>query len=264
MHKNRLDRLNRLSEALQRGSVIRLREAAQILGVSEMTVRRDVAACNGQLAYLGGYIVNGQDPQGGLSYVLDWEKDSHAQNKQTACAVAASLIEEGDTVFIDCGTTTPHLAAHIPSGMHVTVVCYAMNVAEIIARNPNATLVLLGGLYHRSSVSFAGEEALATLRKVGINKAFLSAGGIHATRGVSCSNFHEVAIKRAAMATAVHNYLVADSSKFGKVKPAFFADLSQFEAVVTDPAISAEQREALASAGVVPLTAGRNSSAGQA
>ncbi len=123
---------------------------------------------------------------------------------------------------------------------------------------------LMGAGDPGSSASFAGEETLATLREVSINKVFLSAGGIHATSGVSCSNFHEVAIKRAAMATAMHNDRVADSSKFGKVKPAFFAELLQFEAVVTDPAIGAEQREALETAGAALPTAGRNCPAGRA
>lgn len=254
MFKSRSERLTRLTEVLERGSVIRLKEAARMLGVSEMTVRRDVAACKGRLAYLGGYIVNGQDPQAGLSYVLDWEKDVHAQNKQAACATAARLIEQGDTIFIDCGTTMPHLAACIPADLHLTVVCYAMNVAEIVCKNPNMTVVLLGGLYHRSSVSFASEEGLAMLRKIGINKAFLSAGGVHPERGVSCSNFHEIPIKQAAIETAVHSYVVVDSSKLGKVKPARFADLQSFESVITDGSAEPDQRHAMEAAGIALVT----------
>jgi DeoR family deoxyribose operon repressor len=100
--------------------------------------------------------------------------------------------------------------------------------------------MLLGGLYHASSQSFSSEEALAYLRKIGINKAFISAGGVHPTRGVSCSNFHEVAVKQAAIAGAMENILVVDESKLGSLKPAFFADLDVFAKIVVGGSVSAD------------------------
>jgi DeoR family deoxyribose operon repressor len=69
---------------------------------------------------------------------------------------------------------------------------------------------------------------------MGINKAFLSAGGVDEARGVTCWNFHEVAIKQAAMASAVERHLVVDSSKFGKVKAVRFSQLDDFDSVITE------------------------------
>ncbi len=105
-------------------------------------------------------------------------------------------------------------------------------------------LILLGGLYHPSSASFASDEGLELLRKVGINKAFLSAAGVDPERGTSCMHFHEVAAKQTAIAGAVRRYLVVDSSKFGQVKPAFFAASDDFDTVVTDKGIDARYRAA--------------------
>jgi DeoR family transcriptional regulator, deoxyribose operon repressor len=122
-------------------------------------------------------------------------------------------------------------------------VCYALNIAEPLAVNPNVQLILLGGLYNASSASFAVDEGLGTLARLGVNKAFLSAGGVHSRRGVSCSNFHEVAVKQTAMAIALEKHLLVDASKLGQVKSAFFANVDQFDSIITSPTTPEFARE---------------------
>lgn len=232
-------RIEKLSRALARRGVLHLREAAGLLGVSEMTIRRDVAAHRDQFAYLGGHIVSAADVAGGSGYVFDTEADSHAEAKAAACARALALIAPDDTIFLDCGTTIPHLAEHLADDMPLTVICYALNVANRLAGKPHIRLVMLGGLYHASSASFGGPEAVHIMSGFGINKAFVSAGGVDRARGVSCSHFHEVPIKKAAIATALESHLVVDASKIGRVRPAVFASLSDFRSLVTEHGIDA-------------------------
>ena len=214
--------------------MLRLRDAATLLDVSEMTVRRDIGASPGIFTYLGGYIVRASDVPNGGSYTIDEEKDHFAQAKAAASAAAAQLLSDNDTVFIDCGTTLTTLARLIPAEMHLTVVCYSLNVAEILRRKSNVRMILLGGVYAASSDSFFSEESIETLRRMGINKAFVSAGGVDETRGVTCWNFHEVAIKQAAMISAVERHLVVDASKMGKVKAVRFSQLSEFDSLITE------------------------------
>ena len=239
---NRPARLQRLAEVLEEGQSLRLRDAATLLEVSEMTVRRDLASSGGSLRYLGGHILKlaaaGRD-----RYVLDDERSSHTAGKIAASTRAAAFVREDDAIFVDCGTTLPHFVQRLPESMRLTVVCYSLEIASILSARPSVRLILLGGLYHPSSASFASDEALDQLRKVGINKAFLSAAGVHPERGTSCMHFHEVAVKQAAIAGAVERYLVVDSSKFGQVKPAFFAACDDFDAIVTDADVDARYRE---------------------
>ena len=227
------DRVSVLAEALNGPGVLHLRDAARVLGVSEMTVRRDVAGVPDRFSYLGGYIVQ---RRANRAYVMAEEQGAHALAKSAICTLAAELIEDDDTVFIDCGTTMPHLVRQLPPGRAITVVCYALNIAVPLSTLPHVRLIVLGGLFNGSSASFAVEDGLATLSRLGINKAFISAGGVHAEKGVSCSNFHEVAIKAAAMRVALARCLVVDGSKLGKVKPAPFADLAAFDTVITTDA----------------------------
>ncbi len=261
MLQRRKERLARLDGAIEARGVLRLREAAALLAVSEMTVRRDIAACEGRFTYLGGYILGrdaaASEASGLKPYVFAREAETNARGKRDACARAAELIEPGDTLFIDCGTTLPELATRLPTVGSFTVVCYAMTIAEIVCKRPNLTVMMLGGLYQASSASFySSPESLEMLGRIGITKAFLSAGGVHAERGVSCSNFHEVPIKQKALRVSLKSYVVVDSSKLGVVRPAFFAPLNAFDAVVTDAEVNAAHRAALEQSGVPVLALG--------
>lgn len=227
------DRLEKLAAMLAGQSHLRLSAVAADLGVSEMTVRRDVMESGGRFACLGGHVIGAQNDAAG-DYVLEQEIDHHATAKAVACAKAVALIEEDDTVFIDCGTTMPRLAALIPRELHLTAVCYSLNVAEILGRRDNTRLILLGGLFHPGAASFSGDAALEELKRLNINKAFISAGGVHQERGVTCSHFHEVPVKQAAIARAVESHLVVDASKFGKVRAAHFAEVAAFKSIVSD------------------------------
>lgn len=228
------DRVRALSKALDKQGVIHLREAVSLLGVSDMTVRRDVAANPDLFTYLGGHIVNAAKLPAGSAYVLETEEEHFAQAKAQACATAAALIAANDTVFVDCGTTLATIGRYLPRELQATVICYSLNVAEAVRRMDNIRLILLGGVYVPSSDSFTGSESLEALRHMGINKALISAGGVDAARGVSCWNFHEVPIKKAAMASAVESHLVVDSSKFGQLRAVRFAQVDEFDSIITE------------------------------
>lgn len=241
---SKADRLKTLAEALAKHNVMHLRDAASLLGVSEMTVRRDIAANPGHFTYLGGYIVSADDVPNAVGYSLEQEKDHFAQAKAQASAHAARLVAENDTIFIDCGTTLAAFARLIPAQLQITAVCYSLNVAEILRRMPNVRMILLGGVYVPSSDSFSGADSLETLRRMGINKAFISAGGVDPARGVTCWNVHEVAIKQAAMASAVERHLVVDASKFGVVKAWRFSQMEDFDSIITEKDQQTRKRSA--------------------
>ncbi len=243
-------RLLTLGRLVQAEGALRLTDAARALEVSPMTLRRDLAgdaAAARDLALLGGHVTRASSAAPRAArYVLDREQGSAAYAKRAAARHAARLVREGDTLFIDCGTTLPHLVAALPAGIALTVVCYALNIANLACQRPNTQIVLLGGLFHPSSATFSDEDAPRQLRRLGITRGFFSAGGVEPARGASCWNFHEVPIKQAALAAAQHCHLVVDHSKFGRAKPAFFAPLSAFESVICDAAPDAATRAAFA------------------
>ncbi|MBR9779575.1 DeoR family deoxyribose operon repressor [Thalassospira sp. MBR-102] len=229
------DRIEALTRNLEVSNVIRLKDAADLLGVSEMTVRRDVANCENIFTYMGGYITLKSPAAGGLGYILDRERGSHTDLKRTACQIAARYVKPGDTIFLDCGTTIPYLANALPENRDITAICYSINVAEILCKKPGLRVIMLGGMYHASSASFADSNSVNAILNLNINTAFMSAGGVNISRGVSCSNPHEVDIKQAVLETAANKILVVDSTKFNVIKPMLFAKLEQFDMICTDP-----------------------------
>ncbi|MDV4157237.1 MULTISPECIES: DeoR family transcriptional regulator [Rhizobium] len=233
MDSRRGRRIAVLSEALSQHRILHIKNAAEILGVSEMTVRRDVSANADQFAFLGGHIVPAIEAEND-PYEISKAADSHAAAKRQVCTQAVDYIHHDDTVFFDCGTTLPYLVDLLPDQIHITAICYAMNVADRLTRKPNVRLVMLGGLYHPASASFFGATGLEMLDQLVINVAFLSAAGVDARRGATCAHFHEAEIKKKAMSRARKNILLADSSKIGKLKPAFFSDMKSFDVVITE------------------------------
>ena len=107
-------RIAALVSALAERRVLHLRQAAELLGVSEMTVRRDIAEHPDQFAYFGGHIMSPAQIEGNTRYELATAADSHAAAKREACVHAASHIRPDETIFIDCGTTLVHLIDLIP------------------------------------------------------------------------------------------------------------------------------------------------------
>lgn len=234
MNRRTQTRLAWLEQALTDGGTIHLADAAGQLGVSEMTIRRDVEASAGRLTLLAGRVLRADNPRYTPLYDLVTEHGSHQNEKKRICAAAAQQIAPDDTVFIDCGTTLVHMAAALAPDISLTVVTYALNVANAFSALPNIRLVVLGGLYHASSQSFSDENVDSAIRHIGVNKAFISAAGIHFKRGVSCFHFHEAPPKQAALKIAQQRILVADSSKLQQVRPVLFAQWADFDVFITN------------------------------
>jgi DeoR family transcriptional regulator, deoxyribose operon repressor len=242
----RTARWQRLQQLFARRGALPLADAAAALKVSSMTIRRDLAVPGAPLACLGGYVVAPLAPASAPAprYTLEAERDQHADAKRLACRRAAELVQAGDSLFIDCGTTMALFAECLPPDIPLNVVCHSLNIAALLSQRPNTQLMLLGGLYHPSAATFSSDEGVAYLQRLGVDKAFVSAAGLHAERGASCANFHEVAVKRAAIGCAAEAILVVDHSKLGRLRPAFIAPLADFSRIIVGGAPAAAARAA--------------------
>ncbi|PRY65347.1 DeoR family transcriptional regulator [Vreelandella songnenensis] len=234
MNDRSAQRLELLEEALASGGTLHLRDAAILCGVSEMTIRRDLSTQPSSMTLLGGRLVMTRYPGVTPVYDLTEQQASHYAVKYALCERVASTIEEGDTLFVDCGSTLIPLLNQLGRFTELTIVTYALNVASAVAALPNVRLILLGGAYCAASQSFDSDDVQGAIERIGINKAFISAAGVDCGRGVSCFHFHEVAPKQAAMASALQRFLIVDASKFGVIRPAYFATLNDFDVIVTN------------------------------
>lgn len=249
METRRDERVNKLAKALKRTDKIHLRDAARLLGVSEMTIRRDLNEQPSAVVLLGGYIVSDPKSNQGHYFVSD-QQAQNVEKKRQLGQLAASLIEPGDTVFFDCGTTMPWIVDAIDNELAFTAICCAMNTFLALKEKPACQVILNGGEFHADNASFTPLGHGSVMDSLCPGKAFISAAGIDAAQGATCYNLNELPMKHQAMQRASHKILVADSSKFGKVLPARIGDLQAFEMLISDEAPPKDLAQKLGQLGV--------------
>lgn len=252
METRSIDRVKKLELALQRTDKIHLKEAAQMLGVSEMTVRRDLSEQPASVVLLGGYIVS--DPkQHQRHYFVSDQQTHNVEKKRRLGQLAATLVQPGDTLFFDCGTTIPWIIEAIDNDVEFIAVCCAVNTFLALKEKPNCRVILNGGEFHADNALFTPLGQGSVMDNLCPTKAFISAAGINAKQGATCFNLNELPMKHQALQRASIKYLVADSSKFGKVLPARIGDLTLFDTLISDEAVPEKLAQQLQQAGVSQL-----------
>ncbi|MCU1787580.1 DNA-binding transcriptional repressor DeoR [Pectobacterium polaris] len=238
METRRDERIGRLAQALKKTDKLHLKDAAQLLGVSEMTVRRDLNADSTSVMLLGGYVVSDLKNNGVTNYFVSDQQTKHVREKQAIGTAAAYLVEANDTVFFDCGTTIPFIIDAIPDELPFTAICYSLNTFLALQEKKACRVILCGGEYHPDNAIFTPLNQRSELDNICPNKAFISAAGIELTAGATCFNFAELGMKQRAMATAQRIIIVADNSKFGQIKRACIGPMTLFDTVISDSAPS--------------------------
>lgn len=242
---DRNQRIKHIVDILRLKTVATIKELSRRLDVSEMTVRRD-------LNYLAEESVVEIIPGGAIfrtsterdieheKYLITHEGAKKTREKMKIGQKAAALIEPNDTIVLDVGSTTEYLAKFIPIDFPITVLSYALNILVEIYRKKNCTPIFAGGYFHENTLMFSSPGGLDLIRSTRSDKAFISAAGVHDSLGVTCANAYEIETKKAVMATSKTRILLADSSKFGKTRLAHFADLTDFNLIITDSEIPEE------------------------
>lgn len=234
METRREERINKLIQALKREDKLHLKDAAVLLGVSEMTIRRDLNAEPAQVVLLGGYVVNDPKNSTVTHYFVSDQKAKHVKEKSIAGRIAAQMIETDETVFFDCGTTTPFIIDAIDQELAFTAVCYSLNTFLALQDLPNCKVILCGGEFHPANCIFTPLTQYSILDNICPDKAFISAAGIDIRHGATCFNFDELTMKHRALSLSQQAILVADNSKFDNIKPACIGALTLFDTVITD------------------------------
>jgi DeoR family deoxyribose operon repressor len=226
-------------EVLHKRQRVPIKELAQLLDVSEMTIRRDLVSLsekNFVMNVRGLAMLNSQIDTEAVSghYSLRLAANLHMKEKERIGAYAASLVGNEDCIIIDNGTTTEKLARNISPNLKITVLTTNLNIINCLCNNPNISLIFSGGYYHQDTSLFESPEGILLINKTRANKVFVSTSGIHQTLGVTCANSYELMIKNAILESGAERILLADSSKFGLIQTTFFAKLESFDKIITD------------------------------
>ncbi len=171
-------------------------------------------------------------------YSLSEAETTQSDAKHRIGKQAAKLIENSDSLIIDIGSTTEYLAANLPRDMDLTVIGFSLNIMNITAGMKRVKSIFTGGVFHEKTLMFESREGLTLIKRHRAAKAFISAAGISLELGVTCRNSYERGSKSTAIDTSAKSILLADSSKFGVISSNFFAEISQFDVLVTDTGLN--------------------------
>lgn len=239
-------RQQQMLEQLSREGELRIAALKEAYQVTEMTIRRDLEKLEETGAVkriFGGAIFVGKD------IALQERASILMEEKARIGRYAASLIRPGESVFIDGGTTTLQVAKFLPSGMKVTVVTNALNVAAELS-GKQIPVLMTGGMLLEATHSLVGPIAAQNLATMAFDRIFLGATGLTVAHGFSNSNLYEAEIKQTAIRQAAETTIVLDHTKFGARMLVSFAPLSGVQRIVTDQWPEEPLRQACGEAGV--------------
>ena len=237
-------RQDRMAEEVEAAGFVRVADLAERFGVSLVTVRSDLGSLenDGRIRRVRG----GAVPAGALRPEAPLEQAARENESQKAAiaAYAASLVQPGQVVILDVGSTTTAIALELVArrDLHdVTVVTNGLNVALALEPASDRISVLVtGGMVRSLQHSLVNPFGSMILGQISAHIAFIGCNGVQAERGVTNLNFAEAEVKRAMITAAREVVVVADASKLDVVEAARVCAVSEVDLVVTDRSAPAD------------------------
>jgi DeoR/GlpR family transcriptional regulator of sugar metabolism len=236
-------------------SAVSAEALARRFGVSVETIRRDLRALQGkgllERVYGGATRPPGRSSEGSFAA----RSVRHIGRKRAIAALAASLVQPGDTIIIDVGTTALEVARALPPGFRGRVLTGSVPAAMELSARDGVELLLAGGQVRPGDGACSGAHAEAFFAEFYADRAFLGSGGVHPGAGLTDYYPSEVVVRRTIIAHTAASYVLADSSKLGVIAVHRVCPLDAVAAVITDGEQGTRARAELSAAGVRLLCA---------
>ena len=259
LQPERQQRLRR--QLLERGS-IRVADEARALGVSEETIRRDIKALAvegvAEPVFGGAVLRMGTAPA--PRPPVDERQRHEQEGKDAIGAAAARLVEAGQSLILDAGTTTLALAHHLRQHRALTVITNSLPAAEAAALVPASSVYVIGGKLVLESKSLVGPQAERDLSQISADWAFLGAAAIDRDGGFTSADPYEAEVKRAMIRAAKRVAVLVDHTKFDTRRFASFAKPADIHLLVTTAGIPDAMRRWLKQASVQLIVCGKDQS----
>ncbi|KWR92097.1 DeoR/GlpR family DNA-binding transcription regulator [Cupriavidus sp. IDO] len=233
-------------------------ELARKFGVTLQTVRRDVnlLAGNGMLArFHGGVRVEGSTTE---NIAYRQRQVLNAEGKARIARAVAAAVPEGCSLILNIGTTVEEIARALMHHRGLRVITNNLNVANILADNPDCEVIVAGGVLRSRDRGIVGEATVEFIRQFKVDIGLIGISGIEADGTLRDYDFREVKVARTIMEHSREIWLAADASKFNRQAMVELAHLSQIDRLFTDQALIAPFGQMLADSGVNCVVADRD------
>lgn len=237
----------------QQGQIV-AKQVSEELALSEDTIRRDLRelAAEGKLQRVHGGALPASPAVGDFAIRQHIAPDG----KVAVGRAAAKLVQPGQVVILDGGTTTQQLAKHLPADLRATVVTHSPTIAVALQDHPTIEVVLIGGRLFKHSVVTVGAAAIEGISRIRADLFFLGVTGIHPDAGLSTGDLEEAHIKRALMAAAAETHVLVTAEKVNAASPYVIAALSDIDGVVIERRVPKQAIALYKRRGLSVVTAG--------
>lgn len=246
------ERLDWILERLRFDYKLTIEEAVRELGISPDTARRDFDRLAAQKLVRrthGGVVATESSVTWAPYSSFGQRAAERAEQKRRIAIAARELVQPGETIAVDAGSTAFHFA-RLLGEVPCTVLAYSLEIGSAVLEHENAQLFISGGLVRRETQSAVGEESIAMLKRFQAGTAFIGANAINDECEVMTPNHMEAAVKRALIEISDRAVLLADSSKVGRRALSRFADMGEFAVMITDDGIEQKAAERIRARGV--------------
>lgn len=243
------DRLQVIADLVRKRGSVRGRDLVQALGVTDETIRRDLARLAEQGLVRrahGGAVALRPSDETDTAFRLR----EHADEKVAIGRRAAELVSDGTSIILDSGTTTLCLARALHGKQDLVVVTTAVTNAIELVGNPGTTVIMTGGVIRPTTFGASGQLAAATLRGLHVDQTFLAIHSVSVEGGLTYPLFEEVDAKRAMIEAASEVILLADHSKFGRQALVRVAPITAVHRIITTPGIDPTEATAIRDLGI--------------
>ena len=243
------ERRTQILQQVRNAGRVKVNELATQFSTSAVTIRNDLNELHQRGLVLrshGGAVlpeaIHRESP-------VDERLKAYAAEKQRIGALAATLINDGETIILDSGTTTLEIARQIKNKQGLHIITNGVNIAAELLDAPGVQLFIVGGTVRRESASISGHFTEEMLREFSADKMFLSGAGCDIDFGVSGGNLEETMVNRVMLSISREIILVADSSKFSRRSMARIVPFSEIDTVISDSSLPEDIQARLRSLG---------------
>jgi DeoR family transcriptional regulator of aga operon len=235
-----VERQNQIVQLIARNQRITVAKICETFEVSEATARRDLEALaaqgKAQRVHGGAIVLQAAPPE----LPILQRQGEQADEKLRIGQATATLIQDGETIFLGSGTTVLEVARALRSRHNLTVITNSLPVVNALADLPDITLVCLGGILRPSELSFIGHITEQTLSEVRADKIIIGTRAINLEQGLTNDYLPETMTDRAILKAGREVIVVTDSSKFGRIATVLLAPIESIHTIVTDTRIPAD------------------------
>lgn len=248
-------RRKKIFELIQEEGYARVSELSKHFDVSEPTIRQDleklekeglVARKHGG-AFLKSSTTNVQ--------TMSLEHMENLDKKVIIAKKAVEYVHHGETIILDAGSTTTEMVDGLSAKQNLKVMTNALNIVMRLGAVPGCTVFCSGGQFKPPTLSLSGEKAAEFFQDIYASKLFLATGGISFEAGLTYPGFNDLYVKKAMIKASKEVFLLADSSKIGRISFASLGGLDLIDYFITDSSIKDEDRVRFEELGVKVIIA---------